>query len=117
MILKKSALIWIKLLLEYLPWKRNKGYGNLLTNLISDFLFWIRAPQDVEALVPVLKVVADVLVFVPGDAWLASKLLGYNAGLSGRNKGFENPGQRGRRRPTHACSGYLWESYDMNHVT
>ena len=59
-----------------------------------------------EALVPVPKVVADVLVFVHSTSWLMNKLLGYKSGISGRKQGIwqsrNRERNRERRRPAEA---------------
>ena len=58
----------------------------------------------IETLVPILKVVADVKVFVHGlRGWWANF---WDAKQQSQdvNEEFENPGRRGRRYPAEACS-------------
>ena len=95
-----------------------KGFAKLLTfNLIlKDRLRLLRTSTSqpswfFEALFSVPKVVVDVQVFVHGlHGWRASfsntKQESQPDSQDG-NKEFGNPGRRGRRRPTEACSNVL----------
>ena len=57
----------------------------------------------IEALVPVLKVVADVLVFVHGlRSCRANKDVKQES--QNGNKEFKNPGRRGLQRTAETCS-------------
>ena len=89
-----------KFLLTIKKWifEINSDVGSGLLRTSASSPSWI-----FEALVPVPKVVADVLVFVHSHrGWWDNSWDTKQESLDG-NKEFGNPGRRGRRRPAEAC--------------
>ena len=64
-----------------------------------------RRPRRPGSLSPVLKVIADALVFVHGFREKWASMSDRNQESQDGSKEFENPGRRGRRRSAEAWSG------------